>query len=110
MRTPIFSKVSNIVKAITNQISEPLPSPRMKPRVYNRGKPPPLVGVQTLALTKQTSKNCGSNTWVWRPPKLLPVLNWLFLKVKTVVSAFYNAMLVFQNGRAFINKLGRLRI
>ena len=108
MRTPIYS---NIVKTIAQKLSDPLPSPRMKPRpIYNRGKPPLLQEKPTFALTNAPSKNCGSDTWVWQPPKIPQMLNWLFLKVKTVVSAFYNAMLVFQNGRAFINKLRRLRI
>ena len=99
MRIPIFSQGSNIVKAITQKfLTEIAPRPRHKARE----KP--------STLTNGPRPNCGSVIPVWRPPKIPAVLSQLFQKLKSVVSAFYNALLVYQNGRACITKFRRLLI
>lgn len=64
--------------------------------------------VSTLTIDLQPSSASGKT--VWRPPRGVSWPVRIFRLLKTVVSVFYNAILAFQNGRAFVKKLFKLRI
>ena len=71
---------------------------------------PQMARIGPTTLTNGPRKNCGTAIPVWRPPKIPAILTQLFQKLKSVISAFYNAVLVYQNGRACITKFRRLLI